>query len=119
MLPELLGPRATPFDLRFRDENGERRDSAQLILVSNNPYVLDRLAGVGSRPRLDTGLLGIVAVEISGATQAARFISLETLGQVRRFQGWREWSARRFEVASSGPVAAGVDGEAMMLAPPL
>jgi diacylglycerol kinase family enzyme len=119
MLPELLGPGATPFDLRFGDADGRMRTSAQLILVSNNPYVLDRLAGIGSRPRLDTGVLGIVAVEISDAAAAARFISLEALGQARRFGGWLEWSAERFEVTSSRPIAAGIDGEATVLDPPL
>ena len=32
---------------------------------------------------------------------------------------WREWSATEFEVDSSRPVPAGVDGEAMTLEPPL
>jgi diacylglycerol kinase family enzyme len=119
MLPELLGPNATPFDLRYRDPDGRMRSSAQLILVSNNPYVLDRLAGMGSRPRLDTGLLGIIAVEISGTAAAAKFISLEALGQAHRFDGWIEWSAERFEVTSGSPIAAGVDGEATVLDSPL
>ncbi len=119
MLPELLGPQAEPFDLNFRDGEGRRRDSAQLILVSNNPYVLDRLAGMGSRPRLDTGLLGIIAAEISGSTKAATFVALEALGQLRRFEGWREWSAAEFQVTSSSPIAAGIDGEATVLDPPL
>jgi len=30
-----------------------------------------------------------------------------------------EWSAPQFEVASAGPVAAGIDGEAAVLDPPL
>jgi diacylglycerol kinase family enzyme len=119
MLPELLGPRASPFDLRFRSpERGEHR-SAQLLLVSNNPYRLDRIGGVGSRPRLDSGLLGIVAVEVTGAARAAELVSLQALGQVRRFHGWSEWTAERFEVASDRTVAAGIDGEAIELEPPL
>jgi diacylglycerol kinase family enzyme len=119
LLPELIGPDATPFDLRFRDSEGRRRDSAQLILVSNNPYVLDRLAGIGSRARLDTGLLGIVTAEISDAARAGELIALEALGQIRRFEGWHEWSAERFEVTSSAPIAVGIDGEAAVLDPPV
>jgi diacylglycerol kinase family enzyme len=119
LLPELIGPQAKPFDLRYRDGDGTQRDSAQLILVSNNAYVLDRLAGMGSRPRLDTGRLGIVTAEISGTAQAAAFVALEALGQMRRFEGWREWSADEFEVTSSSPIAAGIDGEATVLDPPL
>ena len=32
---------------------------------------------------------------------------------------WRQWSAPTFEVDSTGPVPAGVDGESMLLDPPL
>jgi diacylglycerol kinase family enzyme len=119
MLPELLGPRATPFDLRFTGPDGEEERSAQLLLVSNNPYVLDSLAGSGSRPRINSGVLGIVAVEISGAAQASELVSLEALHQVSRFGGWTEWSAGSFQVDSGSSVAAGIDGEAAVLDPPL
>ena len=81
--------------------------------------MLDRLGGRGSRPRLDTGELGIVAVEIANAAQAAALLSLNALGQLSRFEGWLEWSAEEFEVLSSGPVATGIDGEAVTLEPPL
>jgi diacylglycerol kinase family enzyme len=119
MLPDLLGPRATPFDLRYRGPQGEAHQSAQLILVSNNPYRLDRLAGMGSRPRLDTGRLGIVTLDIQNAAQAAELLSLEAIGQVRRFKGWIEWSTPEFEVDSGADVATGIDGEAVLLPPPL
>ena len=119
MLPNLVGPDAQPFDLRYRGPADEEHKSAQLVLVSNNPYRLDRLAGIGSRPRLDTGKLGIVAIEIENANQMAQLISLEALGQISRFPGWREWTATEFEVVSGRQVAAGIDGEAVTLDPPL
>ena len=119
MLPDLLGPDATPFDLRFQGPDGGERQTAQLVLVSNNPYVLDRLGGLGSRPTLDTGRLGIVAVEIENAAAAGRLMSLNALGQLSRFDGWLEWAATAFEVASGDRVAAGIDGEALVLDPPL
>ena len=119
MLPELLGPDATPFDLHFRGPSGDEQQTAQLVLVSNNRYVLDRLGGMGSRPRLDTGELGILAVEIANAAQAAELLSLNALGQLSRFEGWLEWAAPEFELMSSGPVATGIDGEAVILKPPL
>lgn len=40
-------------------------------------------------------------------------------GQVQHFAGWNEWTASQFEVDSSGPVEVGVDGEALVLDPPL
>jgi hypothetical protein len=38
------------------------RTDAGVVLVSNNPYASDRLLGGGSRPRLDSGRLGIVVL---------------------------------------------------------
>jgi diacylglycerol kinase family enzyme len=119
MLPDLLGPRAKPFDLRFTGPDGGEHRSAQMLLVSNNPYVLDSIVGAGSRPRMDTGELGIVAVEVKDAAEAARLVSLEALHAVGRFEGWTEWSADSFELDSGSPVAAGIDGESVVLDPPL
>ena len=119
VLPELLGPNAKPFDLRFLGPDGQRERSAQLLLVSNNPYVLDALVGAGSRPRMDTGRLGIIAIEIKSTAQAAKFASLQAARQIQRFEGWSEWSADEFRVESGSPVAAGIDGEAVVLEPPL
>jgi diacylglycerol kinase family enzyme len=104
MAPALVGPDTEPFDLRFLGPDGTPHPSAQLLLVSNNPYGLDRLGGVTSRPRLDTGQLGIVTLEMGGT---------------RPFGGWSEWTADRFEVDSGSRVAAGIDGEAVFLDPPL
>ena len=40
--------------------------------------------------------------------------------RLRSFQTpWRQWSAPEFEVGSDGPVAAGIDGEAANIEPPL
>jgi len=119
MLPELLGPRATPFDLRFQGPDGDGQRSAQLLLVSNNRYVLDKVGAIGSRPSMDTGLLGIVAIQIDDPAAAAKLLSLQALGQARRFDGWLEWEAAEFEVGSGSPVATGIDGEGIMLEPPL
>jgi diacylglycerol kinase family enzyme len=119
LLPELLGPGANRFDLRFRGPDGREHRSAQLVLVSNNPYRLDRLAGFGSRERLDTGRLGIVSIDVDDEARAAQLVALEAVRQVTRFPGWREWRAEEFEVDSSEKVAAGVDGEAVTLEPPL
>jgi diacylglycerol kinase family enzyme len=119
MLPELLRPGAKPLDLRFADGEGRPHKTAQLVMVSNNPYRLDRLAGGGSRPRLDTGELGIVAVEIRSATEAAALFALEAVGRGRDFSGWLEWSAPNFTVESDSAVATGIDGEAVLVAPPL
>ena len=57
-LPDLIGPAAVPLDLRFTLPSGEQATSANLVLVSNNPYQLSHLRGAATRPRLDAGALG-------------------------------------------------------------
>jgi diacylglycerol kinase family enzyme len=119
VLPELLGPDAKPFDLRFTGPDGTRYDTAHMILVSNNQYQLDHLGGRGTRESLDDGILGVVAARIGGPTEARRFVTLEAVGQVRKFPGWLEWETPRFEVSSDSPVEIGIDGETMVMTPPL
>jgi diacylglycerol kinase family enzyme len=119
VIPEMLGPGPASIDLRFEGPDSSDWRSAALVLVSNNPYQLRRFAGAGTRPRLDTGELGILAAGIRGARDIARLVTLATLGQARRFRGLREWSSPEFEVSSRACVAIGLDGEALLLAPPL
>jgi diacylglycerol kinase family enzyme len=119
ILPDLLGPDATQFDLRYIGPDDEAHQTAHLILVSNDPYQLDHPGGRGTRARIDCGVLGIVTVVIADAADARKFAALEAAGQVRQFPGWVEWSAPRFEVGSGAPVQIGVDGEALMMDPPV
>jgi diacylglycerol kinase family enzyme len=119
MLPDLLGPDAPPIDLEFNGPDTTEYTDAPLVLVSNNPYQLTHLAGAGTRARLDTGRLGIVAARIRSAGDVAELVTLETIGQPNRFRGLLEWSQPEFEIRSSSSVAVGLDGEALMLEPPL
>ena len=119
MLPDMLGPDAEPFDLRFTGPDGEQLPTAHMILVSNDPYELHHLDGRGTRPRLDAGTLGIVAARIAGAAEAVEFTGLESVGRIRSFHGWLEWETPRFQIDSSDAVEIGIDGEAMSLEPPL
>ncbi len=119
MLPELLGPDAAPIDLEFDGPNATTYADAPLILVSNNAYQLSHLLGAGTRPRIDGGQLGIVAARIRSASDVAELITLEAIGQTQRFHGLLQWSQSTFEIHSSSTVAVGLDGEALMLEPPL
>jgi hypothetical protein len=76
-------------------------------MVSNNPYLLGPTVGSGTRPSLDTGLLGIVDFDppIAGKTGTAT--------------RWRELSAAELEVACERSVPVGIDGEAVEMEPPL
>jgi diacylglycerol kinase family enzyme len=119
MLPTIIGPNATPMDLRFALPSGEQSLTSQLILVSNNPYNLHDLRGGGTRARMDAGVLGIMSLMVRGATDMQKLVALESIGQVGQFGGWQEWVAPDFEVRSAEPVEIGVDGEALSLQPPL
>jgi diacylglycerol kinase family enzyme len=119
MLPDMLGRGAAPIDLQFQGPDTSVWCDAALVVVSNNPYQLRRYGGAGTRPRLDTGRLGILAARIEGARTIAKLVTLGTIGQSARFRGVLEWSCPEFEVRSSGPVDVGLDGEAFLLTPPL
>jgi diacylglycerol kinase family enzyme len=119
MLPGMLGPDAVPFDLRFTGPDGTEHESAHLILVSNDRYELGRAEGFGSRRRIDAGTLGIVAARFQSGQDAARFARRQRSGRTRRPEGWLEWSDTSFEVRSGQPVEIGIDGEAMLLDPPI
>ena len=119
MLPGMLGPDAEPFDLRFTGPDGTEHVSAHLILVSNDRYQLGRAEGFGSRRRIDAGTLGIVAARFQSSRDAARFAQQQASGRARRPSGWMEWTDTSFEVRSGQAVEIGVDGEAMLLDPPI
>jgi diacylglycerol kinase family enzyme len=119
MLPDLLGPTAKSLDLRFSLPSGEEATTAQLLLISNNPYQLARLRGGGMRERLDGGVLGIAFVRVDTAAEAEKLAALEAVGRARQFASWNDWTATEFEVRSAVPVEIGVDGEALTLQPPL
>jgi diacylglycerol kinase family enzyme len=114
-IPTVLGPTTRPFDLRFVDAAGGRHDRAHVIQVSNNPYG----ARGGSRPRLNTGQLGIIALEIQSGRAAAAFTAALAIGHPVRFAGLLSWATETFEVTSGDAIPAGVDGESLVLDPPL
>jgi diacylglycerol kinase family enzyme len=108
-MPEALGPEAAPrAGLHWTGPEQQEEERGAAILVSNNRYRLGRAVGSGTRPRLDDGLLGITVIDAPHGA-GARLVQ----------HVWRQWTAPSFEVHSDGPVAAGVDGEAMQLQPPL
>jgi diacylglycerol kinase family enzyme len=119
LLPGMLGPNATPFDLRFVGPDGTEHESVHLILVSNNRYELSHPEGFGSRRHLDAGTLGIAAARLQSPGEAARFARTQAAGRPRRPAGWAEWSDTSFQVGSGQPVEVGIDGEAMSLDPPI
>ena len=109
-VPDMLGPGGSELDLRWTGPGGQTHHAGAMVLVSNNRYRLGRAIGSGTRPRIDDGLLGVSIVgEPSGRGESG--------GRLQR--PLREFSAPTFEVDADQPIAAGIDGEAFRLDPPL
>ena len=53
------------------DADGQVIEEPQALLVSNNPYEATDLAGMGRRARLDGAVLGVIAVRVDSAREAA------------------------------------------------
>jgi len=100
-VPDVLGPEGR-VDVRWRGPDGELHDGSASIVVSNNPYRLEPALGTGSRPRLDQAVLGVAVLDVPG-----------------REGKLRSWAAPSFEIDSRAAVPVGIDGEAVVLDPPL
>ena len=112
LLPDLLhghrGPRLTAH------VDGTQISAPQALLVANNPYGTGDIAGLGRRARLDRGVLGVVAVTVASARQAAGLL------RGRDAAGLRVLTAQEVTVrADARQLPVGVDGEAVSLPVPV
>ncbi len=104
-IPSIVDPGGESLDLHWTGTDGRDHTTRAVVLVSNDRYRLGRVLGSGTRPRLDAGVLGI---SVAGGRASD--------GSGNRVE---EWTAPTFEIRSDGRVAAGIDGEAARLEPPL
>ncbi|QRE79319.1 diacylglycerol kinase [Rhodococcus ruber] len=113
MMPDLLA-RDSATRLRARIDGDTTVEGAQAVLVSNDPYATDDLAGLGRRPRLDRGVLGVVTISVAGAGQAVDLLRrTHSRGLVQRV-------ATEVVVDAEAPeIPVGVDGEALTLPTPV
>jgi len=91
-----------------------RIDGPQALLVSNDPYGMGDVAGLGRRARLDAGTLGVVAIRVHNARQAA--------GLLRRGHGTGLTALTAGQVtvdADATQIPVGIDGETVMLPTPV
>jgi len=120
LLPEMLGHQAEPFDLQFTTPDGTEVEDSFLIMVSNNPYILGPSLDVSQRRRMDTGTLGVFAVNAKSGREAAAVVTRTALGLGERDPRLHQFTAETFAVRSrSGKAFAGIDGEALDLDTPL
>ena len=82
--------------------------------MSNNPYQGGDIAGLSRRARLDAGTLGVVAVTVNNALQAAALL------RGTRGQGLTTLTAAEVVVDADSPeIPVGIDGETVMMPTPV
>jgi diacylglycerol kinase family enzyme len=112
MLPDILtGHRGATLTARA----GETTITGpQALLVSNNPYQGGDIAGLSRRARLDAGTLGVVAVTVNTALQAAALL------RGARGQGLTTLTAEEVAVDADVPeIPVGIDGETVIMPTPV
>ena len=113
LLPDLLaGEHGT--GLRLIAGDTEVR-GPQAILISNNPYGSDDIAGLGERPRLDGGVLGVLAVTVHGALDAAGLVRGRRWSKALTFRTAQEAVIE----SDAATVPVGIDGEAIVMETPV
>jgi diacylglycerol kinase family enzyme len=89
-------------------------EGPQAVLVSNNPYDTNDIAGLGRRDRLDTGKLGIIAVRVANAAQAV------SLMRADRSPGLTVLESREITIDAPAPqIPVGIDGETVLMPTPV
>lgn len=112
MLPDILsGHRGARLSAHAGDTTVT---GPQALLVSNGPYEMGDIAGLGRRARLDAGTLGVVAVTVDNARQA-----IELLRRARG-RGLSVLTAHQVVVEADAPeIPVGIDGETVMMPTPV
>jgi diacylglycerol kinase family enzyme len=99
----LLGPGAPTPDLDLVDDRGHSHHDPAVVLISNNPYSLGPPRAPGTRASLNSGQLGVLVLD----------------PPTRVSGGGHTWTATHLELTAADAIHAGIDGEAVVLTPPL
>jgi diacylglycerol kinase family enzyme len=94
--------------------DGTQIEAPQALLVANNPYGTQDIAGLNRRARLDGGVLGVVGVMVRTAGQAVDVLRGSGADGVRLL------TTKKVEItADAAQIPVGVDGEAMTISTPV
>jgi diacylglycerol kinase family enzyme len=120
VLPGALRGERPLLQVDFQDPQGRRYQDVLVLLVANNGYELRRAGMPGVRQRLDGGVLQVSALRARTGAALAGLAAQIAVRQRRPGPRWAQWTttALRVDAAVAG-LPAGVDGEAVTLAPPL
>jgi diacylglycerol kinase family enzyme len=120
VLPGALRGERPLLQVAFQDPQGRRYQDVLVLLVANNGYQLHGTAALGGRERLDGGVLQVSALRARTGAALAGLAARIAVGQRPARVQWAQWTTTALRVdAAVAKLPAGVDGEAVTLAPPL
>jgi diacylglycerol kinase family enzyme len=120
VLPGALRGERELLQVVFEDPEGRGYQDVLLLLVANNAYELHGGAVVGARGRLDGGVLQVSALRARTGAALAGLVARIAAGRAGPGAQWAQWTATTLHVdATVAELPAGIDGEAVTLAPPL
>jgi diacylglycerol kinase family enzyme len=120
MAPAAIGRSRRPLALSFEMEGRRQERLALVVLVANNDYHMASMADLGARSRLDEALLHAYVIEAVGRGTLLAMLARAVGGSVEEAEGWVEWAGADFRVeARSRRMHAAIDGEPVVLEPPL
>jgi len=121
VLPGALRGERALLQVAFQDPQGRRYQDVLVLLVANNGYELQGAAVLGARERLDGGVLQISALRARTGAELAGLVARIAARRSRAGPEWAQWTTTttlRVD-ADLADLPAGIDGEAVTLAPPL
>jgi diacylglycerol kinase family enzyme len=120
VLPEVTDPSARS-GLTVEADGQSPIEDPQLVQIANNPYASpDEPSPAGTRPRLDTGMLGVDVVAYTSMNELQALVAEVLRGTTIRSRAYRSWKGRKVRISSKdGVVRAGVDGEAVEFPSPV
>jgi diacylglycerol kinase family enzyme len=120
LVPAVLGRGRRPLALAFEVEGERTERTALVVVVANNAYPLTTMADLGTRTRLDEGLLHAYVIEAVDRRALLALLAKTARGRAEEAKGWTEWAASSFRVDSAHPrIHTAIDGEPVVLEPPL
>ena len=109
--------------LRVQTQDGRVHVDPEVVQIGNNQYEYRNVRTSGTRPRLDSGQLGIELIDYDSRSELEQVITGVASGHVASAERdglLARWTAESLTVeGSSGVVHAGVDGEYLTLPSPL
>jgi diacylglycerol kinase family enzyme len=119
VLPGALRGERPLLQVAFQDPEGRSYQDTLVLLVANNAYELQG-AVLGARGRLDGGVLQVSALRARTGAALAGLVARIAAGRAGPGAQWAQWTAAGLRVdAAVAELPAGIDGEAVTLAPPL